>query len=155
MTESEIHLLLPLLHPSTFIISLPRTSLSMHPSIIIRYPTSSRALFHPSTHHHYVPTSSSIHPSSLCTHFFIHPFFHPSIIIIISGRAHPVPGRAERRAPWQARHENHRGPNRAERWPVTEPSRRSFLVKLMYVRFRFSTSYAILRFRNRSCWLRR
>ncbi len=54
-------------------ISLPRISSSMHPSIIIRYPTSSCALLHPSIRRHYVPTSSSIHPSSLCTHFFIHP----------------------------------------------------------------------------------
>jgi hypothetical protein len=50
----------------------------IHPSVIIMYP-----FLHPSIRHHYVPTSSSIHPSSLCIHFFIHPFFHPSVIIIL------------------------------------------------------------------------
>ncbi len=50
---------------------------------------------HPSMHHHYVPTSSSIHPSSLYTHCFIHPF--SSI-----HHHHPGPGRAKR--PFKPRH---------------------------------------------------
>ncbi len=73
---STYHLSINIVYP----ISFPHTFSSMHPSIIVRYPTSFRAFFHPSIHHHYVPTSSSIHLSSLCTPFFI----HPSIIIMYS-----------------------------------------------------------------------
>jgi hypothetical protein len=73
-------------------------------------------LLHPSIRHHYVPTSSSIHPSSLCTHCFIHPLLHPSIFSSI--HHHPRPGQAERRV-WKS--------SRARSaWmlgPVTKPSR--------------------------------
>jgi hypothetical protein len=86
------------------------------------------ALLHPSIRHHYVPTSSSIHSSSLCTHFFIHPsiiimypflhlsIFHPSIIIIPSRtsiKSGPV-GR-------NVRHENHLEPGRPECGPRHRP----------------------------------
>jgi hypothetical protein len=90
MSESEIHLLFPFLHPSTLIISLPRTFSSIHTSSLCTH-FFIHPFFHPSIHQHKVPnllssTFSSIHPSSLCTHFFIHPsviimypLFHPSI----------------------------------------------------------------------------
>jgi hypothetical protein len=101
----------PLLHPSIRHRYVPTSSsihFFIHPSITIKYPTSSRALLHPSIHQHKVPnllpcTFSSIHPSSICTHFFIHPsviimyplrhpsIFHPSVIII-PGRASIIPG---------------------------------------------------------------
>jgi hypothetical protein len=95
MSGSEIHLLLPLLHPSTFIISLPRTSSSIHPSSLCTH-FFIHPFFHPSIHQHRVPnllpcTSSSIPHYLTPSHFFIHPsviimypllhpsFFHPSI----------------------------------------------------------------------------
>jgi hypothetical protein len=160
MSESEIHLFLPLLHPSTLIISLPRTFSSIHPSslcthffihpsVIIMYP-----LLHPSIRHHYLPTSSFIHPLYLCTHFFIHPsiifmypllhpsIFHPSIIPGLGVKIKPGPiieprwPKLELVASKSARHSTRPGlrvkPSQSQQRRPKSLSSVSDLVKLMY-----------------------
>jgi hypothetical protein len=128
----------------------PSPSSSIHPHYLIP----SHFFIHASIHHHKVPnllpcTSSSIHLSSLCTHFFIHPFFiHPSSSSrarsgwtsdVSSSWARSAWMRAPSQSPggqnrnlWR---ENRTGPGMYMS-PVASPlSAQTILVKLMYVRY--------------------
>jgi hypothetical protein len=61
--QHKVPNLLPCTSSSIHLSSLC-THFFIHPSINIRYPTSSRALLHPSIRHRYVPIFLSIHFSS-------------------------------------------------------------------------------------------